>query len=454
MNDLSSFIERFSAITENESPVQGTLGNFVEKFSGMSDSFFFYNGTVEIRFDEVKHKYYLVDPELGNLIPIFNVSTVSKIVDRSFALIPWAAKATVEKLLAIIPTMVMDEEVWIRPISLADFTKLCMEAKSAHKDKLEDAGDVGKQAHSFIESYIKALMADDHVTIQGLMTQMCKDPRATNAVLAALAWMKIHNVRWKKTESKVYSKKYKCSGTMDGLALVDSCDDPLCCQVPFKDRLSVIDWKTSNYLFVEFLFQTAAYQSFYEEEYGDKIVDRWVLRLGKETGDFDPWHLTKEDFAEDFAGFVACLRLKELSDMVEGRMHTQKAHLREERKRIKELQKAEEKASKAVAKAATKAAKKIEKEALKAADKAAAKAERERLKAEIKAEKQRAEESTTTSAETGSNCTQPKEPHAVEEKEAKNTVPCSEQAEESACGVQFATEESEPVVQINIPQEG
>jgi len=113
------------------------------------------------------------------------------------------------------------------------------------------------------------------------------------------------------------------------------------------------------------------------------VMDRVVLRLGKEDGEFQPWRLGPEDFAEDFEGFLACLKLKEIVDLVEGRMREQKSQLREDRKRIRELQKAEEKANEKLTKAAMKAQKKIEKEEAKKK----AKEERDRLKAELKKEK-------------------------------------------------------------------
>ena len=464
------------------------MDSFIQKFSGISESFFFYNGTVEIRFDEVEHKYFLVDPELGNLIPVFNVSTVSKIVDRSNALIPWTAKVTIEKLLRIIPTFIKkvpkaqpvvvsdgpivglgtldttEDVSYVPEMTLAQFSEFCQAAKTAHSDKLEDAGDVGKMAHRWIEQYIRATLAGDQVSIQGLMTQMCKDPRATNCVLAALGWIKAHNVRWIETERKVFSKKHKCSGTLDGLCLVDSCDDPLCCPSPFKDKLTIADWKTSNYLYVEFLFQTAAYEAFYEEEFGVDITDRWVLRLGKEDGEFQPWHLGPEDFPEDFAGFLACLHLKEIVDSVEGRMSEQKAHLRAERKRIREIQKAEDKAAEKVRKAVEKAQKKIDRENAKAA----ARAERERLKAEIKAEKAKLktelkEEKKRAKLQKQQKVQGPETPE-VQPRESMPSVsekvpePAPKQAEpaivEAPRKLSLAVEESVPEVHFKIPQEG
>ncbi len=377
----------------------GTLDAFVSDFGGAAESFFFYNNTIEVRFDKVDHEYFLVDPELGNLTLLEGVSTVSHIIDRSFALIPWAAKKTIEKFLRIIPTRYVlvgdifgDAPLTLEPVipemTLAAFTALAMSAKTAHSDILEEAGDIGKMAHDWIEQYIKAILADDQATIQGLMTQMCKDPRATNAVIAALDWMKAHNVRWKETERKVYSRIHKVSGTMDGLCVVDSCDDPTCCPHEFKDRLTIADWKTSNYLYIEFLFQTAAYEAFYEEEFGVDIQDRWVLRLGKEDGEFEPWHLEEEDFEDDFAGFIACLELSRIKDGIEARTSQRKAQSKAAKKAARAEAKTAAKAAEKLKKAAEKAEKKVKQLADKVRIQAEAKAERARLRALTKAEKE------------------------------------------------------------------
>lgn len=275
----SAFLARFGGDQAEESDLQ-TESNaiaqglteqgataFINKFAGVSESYWFFNHSVEIKFDKVEHKYFRVG-ELGELILLLNVSTVSKIIDRSPALISWAAKVTAEKMLRIIPTVPQDGDgLVVPPMPFEEFSKLVMQAKTAHSDKLEDAGDVGKMAHDWLEQYIKALMADDQATIQGMMAQMCRDERATNCVIAALDWMKTHKVRWLSTERKVYSKIHDCCGTLDGFAWTDSCNDPSCCPQQYKDHLSMIDWKSSNSLYVEFLFQTAAYLDFLLEEF-------------------------------------------------------------------------------------------------------------------------------------------------------------------------------------------
>jgi hypothetical protein len=135
-----------------------------------------------------------------------------------------------------------------------------------------------------------------------------------------LAWTAAHNVRFLQTEKKVYSRTYDYCGTMDGLAYCDSCTNPRCCPRFFRNRLSLIDWKTSNYLYLIYLLQTAAYQHAFTEEHNCHIEDRWLIRLDKDDGTFDPWHVEEFDQDTDFAAFVTALDLSRLMRSLKGRI--------------------------------------------------------------------------------------------------------------------------------------
>lgn len=59
------------------------------------------------------------------------------------------------------------------------------------------------------------------------------------------------------------------------------------------------------------------------EKYGP-IEDRFIIRLGKEDGKFEPWHLNPETLTLDFETFLACLNLYRLNKEVDKRMRDQK----------------------------------------------------------------------------------------------------------------------------------
>ena len=329
---------------------------FIRRYGNLTEKYTFYKGEVELRYNVRDHIYMLVTPT--GLVPQDGVTSVCHVIDKSEVLIPWAVKMMGIKLVADIPKMQLPTGEVIVNLKLEDFEIEVQKAKSAHKDKLEDAGAVGHQAHNWVEHFIKSVLKEDESRKLELLANMPQDDRAANGVIAALDWMKNHNVRWISTERKIYSRKFGYAGTLDGLCVVDSCDDPKCCPHAFKDRLSVADWKTSNYLYPEYRLQTAAYQQAHVEESGDQVQDRWIIRLGKEDAKFEAWHLEYEAFAGDFKAFEDALDLTRSVRAIKKDIADRKDVQRTENKRVKE------------------AAKKVKEEEL-AAEKAAKKAEKQ-----------------------------------------------------------------------------
>jgi hypothetical protein len=323
-----------------------TIDNFIRKFSGYTDEYRFYNDEVVLRYDKKNHVYLLLQED-GTLTPVDGVTDTVHIIDKSDSLVPWSAKMMAQKLFATVEPF----RVYGTPeIEVAcplyfptreQFERWVLDGKSAHSDHLEEAGNIGHIAHNWIEQYIKAVLKDNDARKLELLAKLPDEPKAANCCTAALDWMQRHNVRWISTERKVFSREYVYAGTMDGLCSVDSCGDSACCQTEFKDRLTIADWKTSNYLYIEYVLQTAAYQHAVEEETGEFVQDRWLIRLGKEDAEFDPWHLERWDtYERDFAGFLATLNLSRLVRQIKGRIEaihdTRKAHERAAEKAKKE----------------------------------------------------------------------------------------------------------------------
>jgi len=250
-------------------PTRGGLEGFIQKFGGVTEEYKFYNDTVTLRFNKEDHKYFR-SGELGNLIPLNGVTNTVGIIDKSFMLTPWAAKMMLQKLLRLIPTEIIEGVIRLKPLTLEEFTVIALEAKTAHKDKLDEASDIGHLAHKCLEDSIRFALLNDPEKIVRNLINLPVDELATNAANAAKSWMDQHNVRWVETESKIFSLEYDYAGTMDGLAICDSCNDPACCPEPFKDHLALIDWKSSNHLHENYLMQTAAYQAAIMEEFGSQ----------------------------------------------------------------------------------------------------------------------------------------------------------------------------------------
>lgn len=277
--------------------------------------YMFYGKKVTLWFD-VNNHVYLREYDDGKMVQQDGVTSIVHIIDKSDALVPWAAKKVAEKMIDIMPVEPDDDfNMFTTRLSPEAFYDLVMSAKKAPRDIKEDAADLGTLAHNCLEDSIRAAMGnilifhDDQGATVTEIINWPVEPRSINCVKAAFDWMQKHHVRWLETERKVYSKKHCYAGTMDGLAYVSSCTSPKCCPAPFTNRLSLIDWKSSNGLWLEYRLQVAAYLAAYQEETSDEVTDRFILRLGKEDGKFEPWHLELSDQIVDFKGFLQCLEL-------------------------------------------------------------------------------------------------------------------------------------------------
>lgn len=300
----------------------------------------FYDGTIRLRFDESCWTYFLIrdgaSPE-----PQFGVTSVLKIIDKSEPLINWALKKAFEKF----KRLMIDAEAVCQdgddlpepPLQMSALDDLIASAKKAPREHLEDAGEVGHVAHAWIEDYVRAVIAEKEDRRLELLAKLPEDERAANSIIAALDFFDRHNVRWICTERKIYSRKHKVAGTLDGLALTDSCDDPTCCPEKFTDSTAIIDHKTSNGLYGTYLMQTAIYQESYTEETGVKIDRRFVNRLDKETAEFESWHVAGDElFQQDLAGFLNALALYKSVKQIEERIDGIKAARKEKARLDKE----------------------------------------------------------------------------------------------------------------------
>lgn len=295
---------------------------------GATASHWFYNNTVELRFDKASWSYHRVMPD-GSLQKQNGVTNVCHIIDKSTVLMPWAVKKAMSKLVQLLKDRGHLGENGV-PLFEEVLNDLITSAKKADKEILEEAAEIGHLAHDWIERYIKTLLEDADDRRLELLAKLPENDRSASACIAACEWMVRHNVRWIATERKAFSLKHGYAGTMDGLARVDSCDDKACCPHEFHDRLTLVDWKTSNYLYIEYLLQTAAYQQAFQEEIGTEIEDRWIIRLGKEDAEFDPWHMPgRALFEEDLQAFLNALALYRSVDALNDRVDTIQAAKKE-----------------------------------------------------------------------------------------------------------------------------
>jgi ATP-dependent exoDNAse (exonuclease V) beta subunit len=136
-------------------------------------------------------------------------------------------------------------------------------------EERDRAGEAGTMAHDMIEAAIKGWPtpqfpgADDELL-----------GKARNAFLQFLEWQTQSRIKIVATEHSYVSEKYQFGGTVDAIG-----ENP-------KGEIVLLDWKTSNSVYQDYLIQLAAYALLLEEcsEYRPKGFH--LLRVAKESADF------------------------------------------------------------------------------------------------------------------------------------------------------------------------
>ena len=282
----------------------------------------FYGGRERLVFEESTWSWYRCNED-GSRTKLYGVTGVLKIIAKE-ALIPWAVKtalARCKQLLMVGGYVYSDDSGVVKKLYEDILDEIIVKAKRADSDVLHDAGNVGHDAHKFLENYVHATITRNTERQLELLAKFPVDERAENCSIAGLEFFYKHNVRFICAERPVYSRELKCCGTMDALALTDSCDDLTCCAEPHKDSLTLIDYKTSNALYGSYLAQAAIYQKSYQEETGQHIERRFILRLGKTEAEFESWHMAGDKlFEEDLALYTYALGLYKSVHLVDDRL--------------------------------------------------------------------------------------------------------------------------------------
>lgn len=235
-----------------------------------------YDGNVRLEFDEEAHKYTYN----GELVP--SVTTVTDIVDKSNALIPWALNQAEKYIRSNFP---IDGYV-----SASQLDSLLTAMKQAHRKIKYKAADIGTQAHEWIEQHVKASMEfrED--------PELPQDPQVLNAVMQFLEFERQNHVVYIASERKVFSLEYNYAGTLDILAHVNGIH-------------TLLDIKTSNQFRKEYAMQTAAYVMAVNEEDKSNVQERIILMLSKDEAKFEPIYLPSSDLPNDSFAFINAFRL-------------------------------------------------------------------------------------------------------------------------------------------------
>ena len=198
-----------------------------------------------------------------------SVTTILGILNKP-ALIPWAVKLSVEYL-----EKVMRAGKTYTP---EKFLEMLDAAKSRHRKIKQAAAITGTQVHDMLEKHILARLAG------------VKPPKETHICYKAFViWEEKEKWEWIASEETVWSKK-GYAGTLDAIAKKDG-------------ETWLIDFKTSNRIYEEYIMQLAAYKHAYEERTGTKVDKAGIFQTNRETG-VSEWKVyTKKELGKALKAF-------------------------------------------------------------------------------------------------------------------------------------------------------
>lgn len=137
----------------------------------------------------------------------------------------------------------------------------------------DEAGNVGTAAHAMVEARIKG--EDPEAREELLALDDEGKGKARNAFGMYEKWARMSNLEIIEQEMQLVSERYKFGGTPDAIGRIDG-------------ELCLVDWKTSNGVFSDYLLQLAAYKLLWEENHPDRplIGGFHLCRFAKDHGDF------------------------------------------------------------------------------------------------------------------------------------------------------------------------
>lgn len=257
-----------------------------------------YGGDVTLTLDN-RHSYW-ASIEGGEKIKTIGVTSISGILDK-MGLRYYTVNTACDFLVKMADA---DQLIDVGAIEIA---------RKLHIKKTGEAAESGSAVHDWCEQYAKAIMNGTEKPV------VSEDDKIFNGTLAFMRFVKEYRVKFRACERLVYSVEhgyagkldveiqinndgkwrlgdYKTSGAKKSKKETDVCANPLCGKVGCGG------------VYPEVRFQTALYQMACEEEGTTFDGDRLVIRLDKDSGEYQVHELG--DYEKDRETALALLTAK------------------------------------------------------------------------------------------------------------------------------------------------
>ena len=169
-------------------------------------------------------------------------------------------------------------------------------------DKRDEAADAGILAHLMVECYIDGTEGPGGLYSKDILK------KARQGFQNYINWQENNKLIVVKQEMELVSEIYKFGGCPDAIAY-DS-----------KNRVCLLDWKTSNGVYPDYLIQLAAYNQLWNENHPkEKITGGFHLcRFSKEHADFTHHYWSELD--EAWEQFLLFLKAYEIDKRLKKRV--------------------------------------------------------------------------------------------------------------------------------------
>ena len=135
-------------------------------------------------------------------------------------------------------------------------------------DQRDEAGSLGTVVHEMVEAHIDQA---DYMMPSDLTGE--QTTKVWEAYGAYFEWQKNCGMEFVAQEIPLVSEQYQYGGCPDAIAMING-------------KLCLIDWKTSNAVYPDYMIQLAAYKHLWEENGNDPIEGFHLCRFSKDYGDF------------------------------------------------------------------------------------------------------------------------------------------------------------------------
>lgn len=153
--------------------------------------------------------------------------------------------------------------------------KLGKEGKD-YREERDHAAGIGTIGHEYIDADIHGREPQKFTAEEFRVDQATFDAmlvKAATSLQAYRSWKAGVKLEIIETEMQMVSEVYRYGGTPDALARLNG-------------ELILLDWKTSNHIYPEYIAQISAYAQLWAECRGELPTSAHLLRVGKDEGDF------------------------------------------------------------------------------------------------------------------------------------------------------------------------